>query len=170
MSAEIVVPITRVRQDELGAPPVPLPRYMTPGSAGMDIVAAITDTIVLAPLQRSVIPTGFALALPQDYEAQLRPRSGLALRQGLTILNAPGTVDADYREEVKILLINLGDKPVAVKRGDRIAQLIVTPVARVCWTEVDRLESTQRHGGFGHTGTAARMDQDPTEKRKRVLQ
>ena len=170
MSAEIVVPITRVRQDELGEPSIPLPRYMTPGSAGMDIAAAITDTVVLAPLQRSVIPTGFALALPQDYEAQIRPRSGLALRQGLTILNAPGTIDADYREEVKILLINLGDKPVEVKRGDRIAQLIIAPVARARWTEVDALGSTQRHGGFGHTGTTARPDQDPTEKRTRVLQ
>ena len=97
----------------------------------MDIAAALTDTIVLAPLQRCVIPTGFALALPQDYEAQVRPRSGLALRRGLTILNAPGTIDADYREEVKVLLINLGDKPVEVKRGDRIAQLIIAPVARV---------------------------------------
>ncbi len=164
MSAEIVVPITRVRQDEPGAPPVPLPRYMTPGSAGMDIAAALTDPVVLAPLQRSVIPTGFALALPQDYEAQVRPRSGLALRQGLTILNAPGTIDADYREEVKILLVNLGDKPVEVKRGDRIAQLIIAPVARARWTEVDRLGATQRRGGFGHTGTAARTDQDPAEE------
>ena len=158
MNAEIVVPITRVRQDEPGAPAVPLPRYMTPGSAGMDIAAALTDTVVLAPLQRCVIPTGFALALPQDYEAQVRPRSGLALRQGLTVLNAPGTIDADYREEVKILLINLGDKPVEVKRGDRIAQLIIAPVARAHWTEIDRLDSTQRHGGFGHTGTAAGTD------------
>lgn len=170
MSAQIVVPITRVRQDELGEPAIPLPRYMTPGSAGMDIAAALTGTVVLAPLQRSVIPTGFALALPQAYEAQVRPRSGLALRQGLTILNAPGTIDADYREEVKILLINLGDKPVEVKRGDRIAQLIIAPVARARWTEVDALDSTQRHGGFGHTGTEARTDQDPTDKRTRVLQ
>ena len=169
MSAEIVVPITRLRQDEPGEPAVPLPRYMTPGSAGMDIAAALTDPVVLAPLQRCVIPTGFALALPQDYEAQVRPRSGLALRQGLTILNAPGTIDADYREEVKILLINLGDKPVEVKRGDRIAQLVIAPVARVCWTEVDTLDSTQRRGGFGHTGTVARTDQDPAERRKRVL-
>ena len=158
MSAEIAVPITRVRQDELGEPAIPLPRYMTPGSAGMDIAAALTETVTLAPLQRCVIPTGFALALPQGYEAQIRPRSGLALRHGLTILNAPGTIDADYREEVQVLLINLGDAPVTVKRGDRIAQLIVAPVARVCWTEVDRLGATQRHGGFGHTGTAASAD------------
>ena len=170
MSAQIVVPITRVRQAEPGEPLVPLPRYMTPGSAGMDIAAALTESVVLAPLQRCVIPTGFALALPQDYEAQIRPRSGLALRQGLTILNAPGTIDADYREEVKVLLINLGDKPVEVKRGDRVAQLIVAPVACVCWTEVDTLDSTQRHGGFGHTGTAACVDQDPAEKSKRVPQ
>jgi len=168
VSAEIVVPITRVRQAELGEPPIPLPRYMTPGSAGMDIAAALTDPVVLAPLQRSVIPTGFALALPQDYEAQVRPRSGLALRRGLTILNAPGTIDADYREEVKILLVNLGDKPVEVKRGDRIAQLIIAPVARARWTEVDRLGATQRHGGFGHTGTAVHTDQDPADKRKRA--
>lgn len=158
MSAQIAVPITRMRQDELGEPAIPLPRYMTPDSAGMDIAAALTETVILAPLQRCVIPTGFALALPQGYEAQIRPRSGLALRHGLTILNAPGTIDADYREEVKVLLINLGDTPVAVKRGDRIAQLIVAPVARVCWTEVERLGATQRHGGFGHTGPAAGAD------------
>ncbi len=166
---EIVVPITRLRQEE-GAPPVPLPRYMTPGSAGMDIAAALTESVVLAPLQRCLIPTGFALALPQDYEAQVRPRSGLALRQGLTILNAPGTIDTDYREEVKVVLINLGDKPVEVKPGDRIAQLVVAPVVRARWTEVDTLRSTQRHGGFGHTGTAVGADQDPTEKRKHSLQ
>ena len=170
MSAQIVVPITRLRRDEPGEPSIPLPRYMTPGSAGMDIAAALTESVVLAPLQRCVIPTGFALALPQDYEAQIRPRSGLALRHGLTILNAPGTLDADYRDEVKILLINLGDRPVEVKPGDRIAQLIVAPVARVCWTEVARLDATQRHGGFGHTGTTAGADQDPTEKSKRILQ
>ncbi len=162
MSAEVIVPITRLCRNEPDEPSLPLPRYMTPDSAGMDIAADITETVVLDPLQRSLIPTGFALALPQGYEAQIRPRSGLALRHGLTILNAPGTIDADYREEVQVLLINLGDKPVEVKRGDRIAQLIVAPVSRVRWAEADTLDSTQRQGGFGHTGTAACADQDPT--------
>jgi dUTP pyrophosphatase len=102
-------------------------------------------------LGRTLIPTGFAIAVPQGYEAQVRPRSGLALRSGLTILNAPGTIDADYRDEVKILMINLGDQPMTIQRGDRIAQLIVAPVMRVQWQEVDQLEATERGGGFGHT-------------------
>ena len=161
MSAAVTVPIMRLCRDE-AEPSLPLPRYMTPGSAGMDIAADITETVVLNPLQRSLIPTGFALALPQGYEAQIRPRSGLALRHGLTLLNAPGTIDADYREEVQVLLINLGNEPVEVKRGDRIAQLIVAPVSRARWAEVDTLDSTQRQGGFGHTGTVACADQDPT--------
>ena len=152
MSAEIVVPITRLRHDTA---PLPFPRYMTPGSAGMDIPADVAETVVLDPLQRELIPTGFALALPQGYEAQIRPRSGLALRQGLTVLNAPGTIDDDYRDEVKVLLVNLGAQPVEIKRGDRIAQLIVAPVTQARWEEVASLGSTQREGGFGHTGTAS---------------
>jgi dUTP pyrophosphatase len=98
-----------------------------------------------------LIPTGFAIALPQGFEAQVRPRSGLALRSGLTILNAPGTIDADYREEVQVLVINLGEQPVTIQRGDRIAQLVVAPITRVQWQEVPQLDATERTGGFGHT-------------------
>jgi dUTP pyrophosphatase len=118
----------------------------------MDIHADLDEDLTISPLGRALIPTGFAIALPQGYEAQVRPRSGLALRSGLTILNAPGTIDADYRDEVKILLINLGDQPVRLQRGDRIAQLIVAPVTRVRWEEVEQLKTTDRRGGFGHTG------------------
>jgi dUTP pyrophosphatase len=124
---------------------------MTPDAAGMDVYADLDEDLTISPLGRALIPTGFAIALPHGYEAQVRPRSGLALRSGLTILNAPGTIDADYRDEVKILLINLGDQPVQVKAGDRIAQLIVAPVTRVTWQEVEHLDSTERKGGFGHT-------------------
>jgi dUTP pyrophosphatase len=124
---------------------------MTPDAAGMDIYADLTENLTLPPLGRALIPTGFAIAVPQGYEAQVRPRSGLALRSGLTILNAPGTIDADYRDEVKILVINLGDQPVTIQRGDRIAQLVVAPVMRVQWQEVNQLEATERASGFGHT-------------------
>lgn len=147
--AELVVLVSRVRVavDDL----LPLPRYMTADAAGMDLYADLSEELTILPLGRALIPTGFALALPKGYEAQVRPRSGLALRTGLTVLNAPGTIDADYREEVKILLINLGDQPVRIQRGDRIAQLVVAPISRVCWNEVDQLEPTDRTGGFGHT-------------------
>lgn len=149
VTAELRIPITRLH--ETGSDPIPLPRYMTPDAAGMDIYADLSEDLTLLPLGRALIPTGFAIALPQGYEAQVRPRSGLALRSGLTILNAPGTIDADYRDEVKILMINLGDQPVIIQRGDRIAQLIVAPVTRVQWQEVNQLEATGRAGGFGHT-------------------
>jgi len=148
MSGELTVPITRVR---IAANALPLPRYMTAGAAGMDIYADLSEDLTIPPLGRALIPSGFALALPEGYEAQVRPRSGLALRSGLAILNSPGTIDADYREEVKILVINLGDQPAQVKRGDRIAQLVVGPVARVCWQEVEQLNPADRAGGFGHT-------------------
>lgn len=149
MKNELRVPLTWVRRTNRNA--VPLPRYMTPDSAGMDISADLEAELTIPPLGRALVPTGFALALPQGYEAQVRPRSGLALRSGLTILNAPGTIDADYRDEVKVLLINLGDEPVRIQPGDRIAQLVVAPVMRVQWQEVDALEVTTRTGGFGHT-------------------
>ncbi len=149
MADELVVQVTRVRTtSEL----LPLPRYMTADAAGMDIYADLTEDLTIPPLGRALIPTGFSLALPQGYEAQVRPRSGLALRSGVTILNSPGTIDADYREEVQILVINLGDQSVQIRRGDRIAQLVVAPVTRVRWQEVDHLEPTTRTGGFGHTG------------------
>jgi dUTP pyrophosphatase len=148
MADELVVQVTRIRTtSEL----LPLPRYMTADAAGMDIYADLTENLTIPPLGRALIPTGFSLALPQGYEAQVRPRSGLALRSGVTILNSPGTIDADYREEVQILVINLGDQPVQIRRGDRIAQLVVAPITRVRWQEVDHLEPTTRAGGFGHT-------------------
>lgn len=150
MSADLIVRVTRVRA---AADPLPLPRYMTPGAAGMDVYADLDAELTVPPLGRALIPTGFALALPDGYEAQVRPRSGLALRSGLTLLNSPGTIDADYRDEVKILVINLGERPVQIRRGDRIAQLVVAPVTRVRWQEVERLEPTGRAGGFGHTDT-----------------
>jgi dUTP pyrophosphatase len=148
MPAELLVQILRLREH---GNPLPLPQYMTADAAGMDVYADVAEELTLPPLGRALIPTGFALALPHGFEAQVRPRSGLAFHSGLTILNAPGTIDADYREEVKILLINLGDRPVQIKRGDRIAQLAVAPVARVQWQEVSHLEATERKGGFGHT-------------------
>jgi len=130
-----------------------LPDYATPLSAGMDLRAAITEPIVLMPGERALTPTGLRIALPPGYEAQVRPRSGLALRHGLGMANAPGTIDADYRGEICVLLINLGQEPVRIERGDRIAQLIVAPVVRVAWRETEELEDTARgEGGFGHTG------------------
>jgi dUTP pyrophosphatase len=131
---------------------IPLPRYMTSEAAGMDIFAAVGHEIVLPPGARSLIPTGFALALPKGFEAQIRPRSGLAARHGVTILNAPGTIDADYRGEIMIILINHGQEPFVVKRGDRIAQMVIYPVSRVIWDVQANLDKTIRgEGGFGHT-------------------
>jgi dUTP pyrophosphatase len=136
---------------------LPLPAYATPLAAGMDLFAAIDAAVTLAPGERRLIPTGIVLALPAGVEAQVRPRSGLALKHGITVLNGPGTIDADYRGEIGVILVNLGQAPVAVARGDRIAQLVVAPVARVSWNEGDTLAETERGaGGFGSTGFAAR--------------
>ena len=136
---------------------LPLPAYATPQSAGMDLLAAIDAAVTLAPGERRLIPTGVTLALPAGVEAQVRPRSGMALRHGVTVLNSPGTIDADYRGEIGVILVNLGQAPVAIARGDRIAQLVVAPVARVSWNEGDALAETERGaGGFGSTGFAAR--------------
>lgn len=133
---------------------LPLPEYATPDSAGVDLVAAIGAELVLAPGDRMLVPTGLSIALPPGYEAQVRPRSGLALRNGITVLNSPGTVDADYRGEVGVILVNLGREPYEIARGDRIAQMVVAPVTRVGWTEVDALPESERGaGGFGSTGT-----------------
>lgn len=144
---EVRISIKRLRPG--GAP---LPEYMTDGAAGMDLSAALEQEITLAPLERQLIPTGIAIALPPGFEAQIRPRSGLALRQGLTLLNSPGTVDADYRGEIQIIAINLGSAPVAIAPGQRIAQMVVQRVIRVSWDEVADLEQTPRAGGgFGHT-------------------
>ncbi len=132
---------------------LPLPAYDTPQSAGMDLAAAVTDDVVLAPGARAMIPTGLAIALPQGFEAQVRPRSGLAARNGLTVLNSPGTIDADYRGEIKVILINLGAEPVTFARGDRVAQLVVQRLPDIEWEAVDELAATRRGaGGFGHTG------------------
>lgn len=132
-----------------------LPAYQTADSAGLDLVAAVEAEMVLQPGERALVPTGLAIALPSGYEAQIRPRSGLAFKHGLTVLNSPGTVDADYRGEVKVLMINLGQEPFAVKRGERIAQMVVAPVTQIAWQPVADLEETARGaGGFGSTGTA----------------
>lgn len=132
---------------------ISLPRYMTPFSAGMDVCAAVSRPVTIAPGAIELIPTGFAMALPEGYEAQVRPRSGLAVRHGIGLINSPGTVDADYRGEIKVALINHGQKEYTVRRGDRIAQIIIARAFRAQLEEVDNLENTQRgDGGFGHTG------------------
>jgi dUTP pyrophosphatase len=136
-----------------GSEDLPLPRYMTDHAAGMDIVAAVAAEVVIAPGERALIPTGIAIALPEGYEAQIRPRSGLALRNGVTLVNTPGTIDADYRGEIQIIMINHGAESFVVCRGDRIAQMIVAPVSRVTWDLTQGLSDTARgSGGFGHTG------------------
>ncbi|MCK0207491.1 dUTP diphosphatase [Starkeya koreensis] len=139
---------------------LPLPDYATPGAAGLDLIAALPEgePLTLAPLARAAVPTGLCLALPDGYEAQVRPRSGLALKQGLTVLNAPGTVDSDYRGEVKVLLVNLSDAPVVLERGQRIAQMVVAPVTRIHLAEAGNLtETTRGDGGFGSTGLDGRQ-------------
>lgn len=133
---------------------LPLPAYATALAAGMDLVAAIDGTLVLAPGDRALVPTGLRIALPVGYEAQVRARSGLALRHGIAVLNAPGTIDADYRGEVGVILANLGREPFALTRGMRMAQLVVAPVVRVAWDDGRAIEATARGGaGFGSTGT-----------------
>jgi dUTP pyrophosphatase len=132
---------------------LPLPAYATAHAAGLDLLAAVGEAVELAPGSRRLIPTGISIALPAGYEAQIRPRSGLALRHGVTLLNSPGTIDADYRGELGVILINLGEAPFRVERGDRIAQLVIAPVARLAWHEADVLpESARGAGGFGSTG------------------
>ncbi len=133
-----------------------LPAYASDGAAGMDLPAAVTDELALAPGARALVPTGFAIQLPEGFEGQVRPRSGLAARFGISIVNAPGTVDADYRGEIMVCLINLGDAPFTINRGDRIAQLVVAPVTKAILEERSDLEdSTRGTGGFGSTGYAA---------------
>ncbi len=132
---------------------LPLPGRATPHSVGVDLMAAVAAPVVLAPGGRAIVPTGIAMALPTGFEAQIRPRSGLAARHGVTVLNAPGTIDADYRGEVQVALINLGAEPFTVERGERIAQMVVAPVVRVQWREVAALPDSERGaGGFGSTG------------------
>ncbi len=130
-----------------------LPNYATAGAAGCDLRAAVSEPVVIEPQGRALIPTGLAIALPEGWEAQVRPRSGLAIKHGVTVINAPGTVDADYRGEVKVALVNLGQAPFRVERGERVAQLVVAPVYRVAWDVVDEVPATERGaGGFGSTG------------------
>lgn len=149
------VPVT-VRRLPHGAG-LPLPTPATAASAGADLLAAVTEPVTLKPGGRVLVPTGIAIALPQGYEAQVRPRSGLAAEHGVTLLNSPGTIDADYRGEIGVLLINHGDVPFRITRGMRIAQLVIAPVGRARWREADALEETARGpGGFGSTGTGGR--------------
>ena len=136
-------------------PDLPLPAYETAGAAGMDLRAAVPEdeALVLRPGARTAVPTGLAFALPDGFEAQVRPRSGLALKSGVTVANAPGTIDADYRGELKVILINLGEEDFVIRRGDRIAQLVIAPVVQAAWREVGELGATDRGaGGFGSTG------------------
>lgn len=143
----------KVRRVRTHPEPLPLPRYETAQAAGLDLRADIEGEWTLQPLERRAVPTGLALALPEGYEAQVRPRSGLALRHGVTVLNAPGTVDADYRGEVQVVLINLSQEPFTLRRGERIAQLVVAAVEQARVEEVAVLEETERgEGGFGSTG------------------
>ena len=131
-----------------------LPEYATDGSAGMDIRADLTGPITLAPMERQLIPTGLFMELPRGFEAQIRPRSGLAIKQGITCLNTPGTIDSDYRGEIKVILINLSGEEQVLHPGDRIAQMVISPVVQIGWTTVDEISVTARNaGGFGHTGS-----------------
>lgn len=137
----------------VGPVDVPLPRYQTTGAAGMDLHAAIAEPVTLAPLSRAQLPTGLAFAIPPQFEGQVRPRSGLAARSGVTVLNAPGTIDCDYRGEVKVVLVNLSDAPVVLAPLERIAQLVIAPVARAELVVVPELDATARgSGGYGSTG------------------
>lgn len=131
----------------------PLPEYATPLSAGMDIRANLSEPVVLKSLERKLIPTGIYISLPEGYEAQMRPRSGLAIKHGISLLNTPGTIDADYRGEIGIILINLSSEPFTIHDGERICQMVITSHAKAIWEEVDILDETERGaGGFGHTG------------------
>lgn len=142
------IPVARIAGNDL-----PLPAYQTRGSAGMDLAAALDADVTLAPGEWRLIPTGLAVAIPDGHEGQVRPRSGLALAHGVTVLNAPGTIDSDYRGELKVALVNHGREPFTVRRGDRVAQLLICPVSRAEWLPVTALDSTARgDGGYGSTG------------------
>ena len=147
-------PVIRLSRTFDADPSLPLPVYATAGAAGADLCADLRGGVLtLAPLQRAAVPTGLVLALPEGFEGQVRPRSGRALREGLTVVNAPGTIDCDYRGEVQVLLVNLGNAPLRIAHGDRIAQLIVAPVVQARFVEGDALDATARGtGGFGSTG------------------
>jgi dUTP pyrophosphatase len=141
--------IKRLKKDH----PVSLPQYMTEGSSGMDLFASLVQEVTLVPGERKLIPAGISVAIPEGFEGQIRPRSGLAIQKGIGIVNGPGTIDADYRGEVGVLLINFGKEPFTIRNGDRIAQMVISPVTRATLEEVDDLPPTRRQGGgFGHTG------------------
>lgn len=141
--------IKRLKKDH----PVSLPQYMTEGSSGMDLFASLAQEVTLVAGERKLIPAGISVAIPEGFEGQIRPRSGLAIQKGIGIVNGPGTIDADYRGEVGVLLINFGKEPFTIRNGDRIAQMVISPVHRVTLEEVDDLPPTRRQGGgFGHTG------------------
>ena len=132
---------------------LPLPAYQSEDAAGLDLLAAVEEAMILPPLGRALVPTGLAMALPSGYEAQVRPRSGLAAKHGVTVLNSPGTIDADYRGEIKVILVNLSDTPFIIGRGERIAQMVIAPVSRARLVETEALDLTIRgEGGFGSTG------------------
>jgi dUTP pyrophosphatase len=151
MSMHVRVALRRLPEGE----GLPLPAYMSELAAGADLCAAVPDELTLLPGERASIPTGFSIALPAGYEGQIRPRSGLALRCGVTVLNAPGTIDADYRGPVNVILANLGREPFVVRRGERIAQIVIAPIARAQFEEVEGLSASLRGGGgFGSTGLA----------------
>jgi dUTP pyrophosphatase len=145
---ELVIKVKRLRDSAL-----PLPAYHSAGAAGMDLLADVEQAVTIGSLERCAVPTGIAVEIPAGFEGQVRPRSGRALREGLTLVNTPGTIDSDYRGEIQVILVNLGREPVTIERGDRIAQLVIAPVARATVVEVKELPDTPRGGGgFGHTG------------------
>lgn len=147
-------PVIAVKRIRRAAPELPLPAYQTPGSAGMDLLADVEEPVRVRPGGRTRVPTGLCVEIPDGFEAQIRPRSGLADRHGVTLLNAPGTVDSDYRGEIQVIVVNHGSEDFVIRRGDRIAQMVVAPVSRAAWREVDELNQSARgSGGFGHTGS-----------------
>lgn len=149
----VLVPDLRIQVARVGAVRVPLPRYQTDGAAGLDLHAALAEPLVVPPLGRARVPSGLVMAIPASFEGQVRPRSGLAWKTGLTVLNAPGTIDSDYRGEVQILLVNLSDAPVTITPLERIAQLVIAPVARAELVDVTEVDATKRGaGGLGSTG------------------
>jgi dUTP pyrophosphatase len=146
---QVRICIKRLRKDH----PVPIPQYMTEGSSGMDLFASLDKEVILGPGERRLVPTGISIAIPSGFEGQIRPRSGLAIQKGIGIVNAPGTIDADYRGEIGVLLINFGKDPFTIRDGERIAQMVISQVFQASWEEVDDLPATRRQGGgFGHTG------------------
>ena len=145
--------VKRVRNDANGSSPLPLPKYQTPFASGVDLMADIEETIILKPGERKLVPTGLSIELPPCYEAQIRPRSGLAIKHGISMVNAPGTIDSDYRGEIGIILINHGSQHFTIQRGDRIAQMVISPVMQATFIESENLTETMRaQGGFGSTG------------------